>query len=440
MATTINLGAPSSIVGDANKGATISAQTATRLNTLSLAQNATQEGSIVTACRLLNQLYQEQNAPDDELCKVEFTASAMTAHWNTSSGAMWRSGDSIVVGGLHMWRKTTADGAYNQVPDSDVYWSIVNGVEGKMPFVADDGTVTGGLFIGWVRGALRSDPMRKADMLLFMGLGNVGNDGRYDGKPCPLASGLVSVKSRFSNSTLMNLIKSYPQLPMMIAERPALASLIISFPALVNSLIETDQRNVITQIAGSAAGFINSGIHCSTDMRFRAITRVNTMVVTSSLYVFGGGGTALTDRIFVRFGCDSSGIYFDSRYTRTWPSGKRGPEKEQWVESFFDASWVIVSGTEYSFEASVDPFDEELAGNICIFGSGYGTDISLIDRNTREGNSLSIEMVEIRNGNELHTLVPYIQNGEHGMLDLYDLSFHGNSYSSGVFNVTTEPK
>lgn len=440
MATTINLGAPSSIVGDANKGATISAQTATRLNTLSLAKNATREGSIVTACRLLNKLYQEQNAPDDELCKVEFTASAMTAHWNTSSGAMWRSGESIVVGGLHMWRKTTADGAYNQVPDSDVYWSIVNGVEGKMPFVADDGTVTGGLFIGWVRGALRSDPTHKADMLLFMGLGNVGSDGRYDSKPCPLARGLVSVKGRFGNSTLMNLIKSYPQLPMMIAERPALASLIISFPALVNSLIETDQRNVITQIAGSAAGFINSGIHCSADMRFRVIAKVTMTIANTYSTLCAGGGSTLSERMILRIGNNASGLFFDCRYTNTVRSYTLDDMQDQWGEYRFDATSYTALDKEDAIEAGMGSFSEDNAGYICIFGADYGTGGTLIDRNTRSGNTASIEALEIRKGNELHTIVPYIQNGEHGMLDLYDLSFHGNSYSSGVFNVTTEPK
>lgn len=189
MSKPIQLGAPSLIDGRTRAQATITAQTLMRLRELSLAEGSTEEGNIVTASKLMGQLSRELSAQDAEGYKVAFVdAESKNNHYNTTSGTMWKTGIDIKVSGLRLMHDSGS--GYVPVDNSQVFWSISELEEGEWPVVNTDGSIIGNLFVGKVRGALKSDPMIKADLPLYIGLDNVNASGNYNGKPCPIAAAL----------------------------------------------------------------------------------------------------------------------------------------------------------------------------------------------------------------------------------------------------------
>lgn len=370
MALDIKLGAPETIEGGANRKATISVQNMMRLKELTLADGATEEGSIVTAGRLLAQLKAEEEMPISDNLRIDVKPIGS---------------DTIAIGCTGCELQAYKDGVEINVQ------FVVEGIENIAS--VDKNVIT-----------FNNTSVAKFIAYFFL------NGEKY------------------AAYHIINSGEDYSRYAYRLAE----------WPDLINSLVDTGKRNVITQETNSDAGLINSGIVCSADMSFRAVVKPH--IINNINYIFGGGGSTSTNKMYQSFNLNGTNGRTYMRYSSPENNKTDAEILGNWGEYKFDISSYSVLGVTTPRPANISSFVVKETAPIYIFGGMFDDNGTSYTRNSGVGNTLSIEVLEIRKDSEQHIFVPFVHNNEAGMLDLFDLSFHGNAYTSGSFTITTEDK
>lgn len=385
----IKLGAPSSIVGGASPNAELSVQLMSRCAELTLhdaedGTPCTRDGALMTAIRLLRQRV-------DEATIKESTWEGMTAHYGSNLADVMSNGGELQLSVLD------ADGN-----SPKVYWDIaeiIEAEEGATVTVDQDGLLTlsrGKKIQGKVR-AMNWDNSREQVIFYFA-----------------VYSGLGTI----------------------LSQHPEYIDLLVECPSFINSLSDTGKRSFIRQQTDSNSGYINTGIICSADMSFDAVVRSE--LVGGNNCIFGGGGSTVANRMYLIHNLNGVNHRAYFRYSGT----ENQKTDALWNEGFHtyahDVSQYGVDGVMTARAANISSFVVKETSPICIFGAMNNDNGTSYSRNTSEGNTIDIERLIIRNKTDVHTFVPFIRNGEHGIIDLFDCEFYCNNYTAGSFTVITE--
>ena len=390
----VKVGAPEVISGSQNSNANLSVQLMSRCKELTLEEDATAEGSIVTAARLLGQLRQEIETTESEglgdSIQIQYSDSYKDDMLNgTSTQLFLKTGDLTV-------------------PSSSVFW-VINNVkyiaEGCEVSVSHDGvvSVTNG---GYVKCTIKA--IDKNDSSKFV-----------------VKTVIINLTQKSSeiiaeHPELAEIIDEYRELVEIIAEHPELADIIAEWPPVINSLVQTGKRNWI-YFNGST--YLKTGIFPSADREIIAIEKaegVSGVFIT----IFGGQSEEY-----------SSDSMVAQWHGHKWHVNIAGNSKIDGVHEL---------NTIYNLKMNKTGFyvDDVLTITSDRTLTSGNRDIYLGACNTEGKLSGEIfkgyigEFIAKEGDVIIYHLLPFVRNGEEGFLNLVDNTFI--KATIGQFTIVTE--
>ena len=221
MAKEIKLGAPLKIEGTQNAQASLSVQIMSRCKELTLAENATQEGSIATAARLLAQLRKEIEITESDglgIISIGYDDNYTESIFNGHQVQLYaKSGDIIVDTTGKVWEIA----------------EIVGSSDNANPQITPDGLFTideGEWVLAKVRLRISENDEECLDGDVILGLSEHPELGR--------------------------ILAEYPELGGVILEHPELAKIIARDTEIVHSILDTNKRRFIKSNGVSNSTFI----------------------------------------------------------------------------------------------------------------------------------------------------------------------------------------
>lgn len=222
-------------------------------------------------------------------------------------------------------------------------------------------------------------------------------------------------------------------LQVVIGKFPHLKEKIVAYPGLVNSLIDTGRINELN---------VSGGAYINTNLRFGADNASGFRFCINGAFGFTQYVWNLHGTSYSRNSCCIG--FSPSRYLSVGNGDsvselRYAPEligKNRVYDLRFseDGSKVTiaigVAGMEgYEYVAAISAYVPASSTSLYLFRCNG--QVSTFDGSIRE--------VIIETNGVVHRLVPYVQDGHAGLLDLTDLSFHGNASATGVITISEQP-